>query len=113
MMADNEAFSGKPFDSHRQSIKLGQTVMNLLIAPPLKLCAVLGAALLLLGCKAQVTNAGQDVIPATPAVTNVLTNSTSDTPETNTIAELPEVPEIKLSPGLQEIVDMAERGVGD
>jgi hypothetical protein len=111
--ADNGAFSGKPFDSHRQSIKLGQTFMNFLTAPSLKLCAVLGAALLLLGCKAQVTNASQDVLPAKPALTNVLTNTTSETSLTNAEAELPPVPEIKLSPGLQEIVDMAERGVGD
>ncbi len=87
--------------------------MNLLNTPPLKFCAVLGAALLLLGCKAKSTIAGQEAAIAAPAVTNVLTNTTSQTTITNTVVEKPIAAEIEVSPRLQGIIDMAERGVGD
>lgn len=111
------------FDRPLRSSKFpGNMMMNLFLAPSLKLGLVLGTTLLFLGCRAQSTKAGQETAATTaPGLTNALTNAnpaqiaaTNAAPQTpNTFGEKLLAGEIKLSPGLQEVIDMAERGVGD
>ncbi len=90
--------------------------MKLPFLPILKWSALVAVSALFVGCQAESTMAVQELTPVKPAVTNVLTNA-ANAPALQVASEpIPEPPAPsipKISAQLQDIVTLAERGVGD
>lgn len=86
--------------------------MKLSIISTLKCAAQIGTAALLFGCQAE-TTISQEIQPVQPVLTNSLTNKADESSVTSAPAVPPPTAAPKISEGIQGIVNLAERGVGD
>lgn len=93
--------------------------MKRCVVPTLQLSAVLAAILLLLGCKAESTRASQQTTSAPPAVVQASpippapTNSVGARVVQPTPVEKLATAPAALSPGVKDVIDLAQSGVGN
>jgi hypothetical protein len=103
------------FDSHKTSITLPISVfMKLLKSPGSRMAALIGAVALIWGCHGQSTKAVEKSSAEKAALTNPAP-AEAVTPALATTNPPPPVvaAPVHLSPGLEEIIKLAQGGVGD